>query len=337
MSKSADTFENPLPDLRMGDPFVARIDQEAGYLLTGTTDANRGFRAWRSADLVNWQPAGWLWQRPPAETGDDAMMGQPESSIWAPEVFTYGGKWYLIFSAKPALAASEAGENGPKYRLFLAEADKPFGPYRLHSAPWLDDGHPVIDAHVFVDIGNDGSAEAYAYFVRVMQPDAGGRPQASVWGVRLSEDLQSMVGEPVECASVEQDWESSESSLSICNEGPFVFREGKRYYLIYSAGHWAEREYAIGYAVSDLPLGPWVKPNDNPLLSAGMVEGLSGPGHASVTLSPNGAERWLVYHAHANPENPRGPRTVNLGKLIVTEAGRLEVEGLGQRVAVPAR
>ncbi|MEL7237653.1 MAG: glycoside hydrolase family 43 protein [Planctomycetota bacterium] len=301
----AATYTNPVGELRMGDPFVARYGNT--FYLTGTTHASRGFAGWRSDDLVTWQPLGMLHEK--------AEDGWPRRSMWAPELFERGGRYFLAHSARGVIDGEE------RYALALAVADNPAGPYETLHAPWADDGHAAIDAHVFQD--DDGTP--YLYYARVAQPGEDGKPFASIWCVQLAEDLSRAITKPVECVRAQQPWETPADGLSICNEGPFVFREGERYFMTFSAGHWADKHYAIGYAVADHPQGPWHKPADNPLAATGMAEGVSGPGHCSIVTTPAG-ERWMVYHAHADPETPRGPRTVNLDPLRV-EGGRLVLDG----------
>ena len=51
-----------------------------------------------------------------------------------------------------------------------------------------------------------------------------------------------------------------------------------KYYLFYSANHFMSRDYAVGYAVADSPLGPWHKPANNPIIHRSTV-GENGSGH----------------------------------------------------------
>ncbi len=302
------TYINPIADLRMGDPFVAKLGD--AYYLTGTTRANGGFDAWRSTDLIDWRPIG--------ETFDGPAAGWADGAFWAPELFEHGGRFYLTYSAR-----SKDAEGTPRFRLGLAVADEPGGPYDDVAGPWLDDGHAAIDAHVFID----DDSTPYLYFARVgQQREPDGKLLGTIWGVRLTADLTATIGEPQELVVPEQAWELPADGLSICNEGPFIFRENGRYFMLFSAGHWADPYYAIGYAVADDPLGPWTKPADNPLAQTDAALGVSGPGHCSVTIGPGG-DRFVVYHAHADPATPRGPRTVNLDRLTVTPDGKLKLHG----------
>jgi len=306
-----DTYTNPVGvGLEMGDPFVVRYGQT--YFLTGTTDPGNGFRLWSSANLVDWTPRGFAYRR------DQSSWG--EGAFWAPELFQYRDRYYLVYSANRRDA--DGGEAG--FRICLAAANDPAGPYRDVHAPWCDPGYPCIDGHVFV--GRDGTA--YLYFAKVGVTE---EPERKLYGeihaAKLKPDLSGPVGRPVLCTKAEQPWEMPAAGRSLCNEGAFVFRRGDRYYMTYSANHYAEPFYGIGWATATDPLGPWRKPSRNPLVSRHERLGVSGPGHCSITTSPDGRETFLVYHAHADPSRPSGRRTVNIDRLIATRDGSLALLG----------
>ena len=143
----------------------------------------------------------------------------------------------------------------------------------------------------------------------------------------LAPDLSGPVGDAVLCTRAERPWEMPEGGRSHCTEGLFVFREGRRYYVTYSVNHYAEPFYGIGYATAEHPLGPWRKAEDNRLLVHDEELAVSGPGHSCVVASPDGSERFIVYHAHADPARPSGDRTVNIDRLTVDADGTLRVRG----------
>ena len=60
-------------------------------------------------------------------------------------------------------------------------------------------------------------------------------------------------------------------------EGPSVLKKNGIYYLIYSANHFESKNYGVGYATSDSPVGPWTKYVGNPILQR--VYELMGTGH----------------------------------------------------------
>lgn len=147
------------------------------------------------------------------------------------------------------------------------------------------------------------------------------------YGVKLKRDLSGNDGDPVLCTQADQPWELPAEGRSRCTEGPFVFEQNGTYYLTYSANHYAESFYGIGYATAPHPLGPWTKSPDNPLVAADLSRGISGPGHNCVMPSPDGSELFMVYHSHADLARPGGPRVVNLDRLVIQEDGRLKLIG----------
>ncbi|MCW8133152.1 MAG: glycoside hydrolase family 43 protein [Planctomycetota bacterium] len=303
----AGTYANPVGgSLRMGDPFV--LQHGGRYYLYGT-NASDGFRAWTSTDLVNWQELGYVFRR--------AEGSWAQANFWAPEVMHYRGRFYLAYSADD--------RSGKGFRLCLAVAERPEGPFRDLHAPWLDRGWSSIDAHLFID--DDGAP--YVFFDKVgVNPGPPKELFGIIYGMRLTEDLAQPAGEPVLCVQADQPWEEPDPKHnSRCDEGALVFKHAGRYYMTFSGGHYASPRYAIGYATAGAPLGPWQKAADNPLLAADPAAGVSGPGHSSIARSPDGSELFLVYHAHADPARPGGNRTVNIDRLFFEAGGRLRAVG----------
>ena len=246
------------------------------YYLFGTNASNEGFKCWESTDLVHWTPKGWAYQ----ET-DDSWA---KSHYWAPEVKEYRGKFYMTYSAMPKKAET------PRLLIALAVSDKPEGPYKDLHAPWFDFGYSAIDGHIFVD--DDG--KPYLYFSRNGVQD--GYSFGIIYGVALADDLSKPVGEAVKLMEADQPWEKVRYAENRCNEGAFVLKHKGRYYMTYSANHTGFPHYGIGYATADKPLGPWVKAEENPIAATNLEIGVSGPGHNSITRSPDGKEMFIVYH-----------------------------------------
>ncbi len=47
---------------------------------------------------------------------------------------------------------------------------------------------------------------------------------------------------------------------------PFILKKDGKYFLTYSCNDYRNQDYAVGYAVSDSPMGPWTKYEGNPIL-----------------------------------------------------------------------
>lgn len=309
-TRDIQTYTNPVgTGIEMGDPFVMKHD--GVYYLTGST-AGDGFKGWRSTDLVHWEPLGYLFRRTESTWG--------ARSFWAPELTHYRGSFYLAYSVAPPKGS---------FLICIAKSDTPEGPYEDLHAPLFDPGHGCIDAHLFIDHDNT----PYLFYDEVgtvgtpSKTEDSGYMYGVIHAVQLSEDLSSLVGEPVECSRAEQPWENPQSSWSRCNEGAFVFRDDATCYLTYSAGHYADPTYGIGYATAPHPLGPWTKSPHNPLIARNLDAGISGPGHSCMVSSPDDSELFIVYHAHADPTKPSGRRVVCIDRAWVASDGVLKTTG----------
>lgn len=300
-------FTNPLQTegeaVLLGDPYI--LQHEGFYYLFGTTDwkDKKHFKAWISKDFQNWESIGYT-----LHLNENAWS---KGTFWAPEVIEYKGRFYMNYTA--------TNPKSEGYKLCLAVADHPWGPYKEYAAPLFDDQRRNWDSHIFLDQAEDGSTKLYLFFTS----------EKESWGAELTTDLRSLKTDLKKLTEVDQGWEMPEEPEEArkfwCNEGPFVFKKGKAYFMTYSANHWASELYAIGYATAKHPLGPWEKYENNPILESDFSVPVSGPGHNSFVLSPDGSERWMIYHSHINGK-PGRTRVVNAQK-VKTEDMQLKVIG----------
>lgn len=302
------TYTNPVGDsIRMGDPFVMLY--KGTYYLYGTAGKD-GFKCWSSKNLKGWKYEGYAFKETPESYG--------QSSYWAPEVIHYNDKFYMTYSCKAKKAATE-----DMMLICLAESDSPTGPFVDKYAPWIDQGYSCIDANIFVD----DDSTPYVYFNKVgyngKWPD--GHMFGIIYALELDKNTLETIGDTVKIVEAEQEWENPNSDFSRCNEGAFVFKQKNKYYITYSANHWADPNYGIGYATADHPYGPWIKSSQNPIIGKDSLNGIFGPGHNSFTYSPDGKELFIVYHTHESHENKA--RTVNIDRVEVNEFGELIVKG----------
>lgn len=299
------TYQNPLPIKNIGDPFVLRAPDGQYYCYA--TSAPDGFKAWSSADLVHWTNIGYVYQRSEDSWG--------ESDFWAPEVVLHQGNYYMHYSAR-------WGKN-QSLRIGVAVAQTPAGPFLdVFNRPLFDFGYAAIDGHVLLE-----EERAYLYYARDCSENiVEGRHESHLYVVELDDDLISLKGEPRLLTRPDQEWERHSGPDWLWNEGPFVLKHQGSYYLMYSANFYASREYSVGYAVANHPTGPFVKAAHNPVLFSDSMA-VSGPGHNSVTTSPDGKELFIVYHTHTDPQKPSGDRQVCIDRMGFREDGSLYVLG----------
>ena len=124
------------------------------------------------------------------------------------------------------------------------------------------------------------------------------------------------------------EWESRSVTSKEVNrrwtEGSVTFKKDNLYYMMYSANHFAGQNYAVGYATSTSPLGPFKKAANNPVLQKNKAKGgaVTGTGHNSITYSPDKKEMFCVYHGRTTATgNERvvfiDRMKVDQGKIIV--------------------
>lgn len=297
------TYVNPLGP-QIPDPFVLRAE-DGMYYAYGTT----GFRAWSSPDLVKWKAVGNVYQKTANSWGT--------GSFWAPEVVEYQGKYYMYYTADNAAGSKRIG---------VAIGDRPTGPFiDPYARPLFEPGYGVIDPHVLLD--EDG--RKYLYYSRAMsENDVGGSHESHIYVIELGDDMVSVRGTPVLLTRPEQAWERMSGPQSYWNEGAAVFKHNGIYYLMWSANSYAGRQYAVGFATSTDPMGPFVKSPLNPVLSAAEWGArLSGPGHNSVIRSIDDAEWFIAYHTHIDPVVGGGRRQLNIDRMGFRADGSLYVNG----------
>ena len=304
------------------DISVLYIDEgeESGYFYAyATSDSigSYGFLAWRSKDLVNWQSMGLAFEPQPGTWGTRLY--------WAPEVIYNNGKYYMYYTAADNLAFNATG----KENIGLAVADSPAGPFVQWTGTtqdnrtvgmndvfldltqfsdhedWKTADRRAIDAAPFLD--DDG--KLYLYFVAV------GGGENSVWGVEMkdwfSPDYSTLTylakpryytpgGQPM----------PAEITGNAVNEGPFMVKHDGKYYLTYNPNGYRFAEYAVSQAISDEPLGEFVKVDADKGGRVICYKGTSneeynydyvaGTGHGSM-VNVNG-DLLYFYHAYKNRE-----------------------------------
>ena len=332
-------FQNPL-DVKFGDPFLLD-DGDGRYFLYGTGGgAKDGFAVYSSTDLVEWTDEGQVY----VGNTEDSWN---ESAFWAPECYKKDGKYYLFYSANWKHNPTNEAEN---FHIGVAVADAPTGPFTdLQNQPLFEPGYPIIDANVFQD--DDG--RYYLYYSRACYQHPveseiadWAREQGMyeeieeswVYGVELSQDFRSVIGEPVlllrppvSMDDRNAEWESRSVTTGEINrrwtEGSFTFKHDGTYYIMYSANHYAGPNYAVGYATGDFPLGPFTKADNNPVLEMNVDRGgeVTGTGHNMVVSLGEGGDRYVVYHGRTRPTGDE--RVVFLDKLTLRPDGKLFVEG----------
>jgi beta-xylosidase len=307
--------------------------------MIGTGGVKDGFKMYSSTDLKSWKDEGRIYQ-------GNTENSWNVSNFWAPELYEIEGRYYLLFSADWRENPSNELEN---FRIGVAVSDKPTGPFNdLYDRPIFDPGYPVIDGNLLFEKG-----KVYLYYSRCCYKNpvesevaAWARKEGLfdeieeswVYGVEMKPDFSGIIGEPQTLlrppfskADSQTEWESRSVTSGEVNrrwtEGSFIFKANNLYYMMYSANFFGGQNYAVGYATSSSPLGPFTKAANNPVLQKNVEHGgiVTGTGHNSVTWSPDGKEMLCVYHGRTSKTGNQ--RMVFIDRMEVLSDGRLVVHG----------
>lgn len=244
------------------------------YYLYGTednTNTETGIPVLTSKDLKIWNKSNQN-----NNEGYALMKGKQTfgtTGFWAPQIFIYNKKFHMLYTANENIA--------------LAESDSPHGPFTQKKIASLPANTKQIDPYLFFD--DDG--KKYLYHVRL----GGGN---KMFVAEFKDDFSGIKAETLtECLTAEGGWEDTKRvpAPPIC-EGPTVIKRNGTYYLFYSANDYRNIDYAVGYATSKSPMGPWVKHEKNPIISR-EITGHNGSGHGDLLKDKKGNYQY-VFHAH---------------------------------------
>ena len=288
---NAPTFKNPIVSTcNAGDPWV--IFREGFYYFTATLDPDGGLWVWKSRTLTGMDGAEKVkvWTAHPG--------GMQSRQIWAPELHYLRGNWSLYYCASDGVDSN--------HRMYVLEAatDDPLVEY-------IDRGRvdPGLETYVI-----DGSVlempDGSLYFTYTT---------GSLWIAPMDSPLR-VSGPGVRIARADREWEKN------WVEAPQALVRDGRVFIVYSAGHSARPHYVLGMLTltGGDPLNPdaWVK-HPEPVF-----EPFSDPtgcvyttGHNSFTVSPDGAEDWIVYHAKDCTEETFEGRTARAQRFTWNDDG----------------
>ena len=273
------------PLLEGADPFILTYDNK--YYLYAT-NADDGYKVFVSDDLSKWIDMGYCLKK-------EDVMG--EKWFWAPEILYKNNQFYMIYSSEEHLG--------------VAISKSPLGPFIQTEKKWLID-HLAIDGHFFID--EDG--KVYLYYVKLDGTN-------QIYVSKMNDDLLS-IDQSTETFLIkaEEAWETIDCLVT---EGPFVLKHNGKYFLTYSANHTRNENYAVGYAVSDSPFGPFKKYDKNPILHK--TSEVNGTGHHSFTKSLDEKELICVYHCHFS-------KTQFQPRLVCVDRAYFDIDENGEDILV---
>ncbi len=277
------------------------------YYMTGTLgDSSNGFAMLESTDLEHWTPVN-----------DGSLVLASGSStfgttgFWAPQIYKEGNKYYYFYTANEQVA--------------VAQSPVVTGPYVQDSVRPIDSSEKNIDPFLFKD-----GDKYYLYHVRFNHGNY-------LWVAEFDINTGSIDKSSLtQCLDYTDKWEKTDDGKwDPIMEGPTVVKIDDVYYLFYSANHFLNPDYAMGYATAKSPLGPWSKHNGNPVIHRSIV-GENGSGHGDLFYGADG-KPYYVYHVHQS-DSVVSPRKTRIVPLVMTkdeQTGVLDIKVDSSHIIVP--
>lgn len=217
---------DPAP-MVLNDTLFAYVDHDEDVTLSNFYTMN-DWRIYSTTDMVNWRDRG-----SPLSYKSFSWSG---GKAWAAQCIPRNGKYYWYVCAGKGTGGQPA--------IGVAVSNNPTGPFTdplgkpLASQSWDD-----IDPTVFID--TDG--QAYLFW---------GNP--ALYWVKLNADMISYSGSinktTMTTAGFGTRAGGDANHTTTYEEGPWFFKRGSLYYMMYAAGPLPE---TIGYSTGSGPTGPW--------------------------------------------------------------------------------
>ncbi|XID90491.1 family 43 glycosylhydrolase [Paenibacillaceae bacterium WGS1546] len=274
------TFRNPIVE-KAADPWL--LKHSDGYYYFMSTQFGC-LEITKSASMTG--IAGGVKKRvwiPPAD-------GPYSHNLWAPELHRLGDKWYIYFTA------NDGGGDESRRICVLenGEADPTEGEWAWKGA--LDTPVPGLDGTVM----REGGRLYFLYAGYGRFPDYG----SAIYIARMADPWTlEPGGEHALLSAPTLEWEK-QGGMAI-NEGPVVLRRNGRIFLVYSASTTWSEDYALGMltmkeGAEPMNASSWNK-SPEPVFRKSAENQVYATGHNSFTVSPDGEEDWIVYHALPAP------------------------------------
>lgn len=186
------------------------------------------WKCYSSKDMVNWTDHGSVF----SYKDFDWSRGD----AWAGQCVYRNGKYYYYVPVNMKNGGNAIG---------VGVSDSPTGPFKDAIGKPLLIGYGYIDPTVFID--DDG--QAYLYW---------GNP--NLWYVKLNKDMLSydqqtgIVQVPLNKEGFNIRLRDVEKRPSAYEEGPWMYKRNKQYYLLYPAGGVPEH---LAYSTAPTITGPW--------------------------------------------------------------------------------
>ncbi|KAJ3119647.1 hypothetical protein HK098_005281 [Nowakowskiella sp. JEL0407] len=281
--------DNPIvQDIYTADP-APMIYNNRLYLFTGhdedgsTTYTMKNWQLFSTADMVNWQHHG--------SPMSLSTFSWANANAWAGQVIARNNKFYYYVPVRHNSGAMAIG---------VGVSDNILGPYKdAIGKPLVQNNE--IDPTVFID--DDG--QAYLFW---------GNP--NLWYVKLNQDMISYSGSPTKIQLTTSGFGTRSGNAqrpTTFEEGPWVYKRGGIYYLIYAANCCSED---IRYSTASSITGPYTY--------RGVIMASAG---ASFTNHPGiidfSGNSYFFYHNGALPGGSGYTRSVAVERFVYNSDGTI--------------
>lgn len=273
-------FQNPIIK-QAADPLIYK-HSDGFYYFTASVPAYDRIEIRRAESIPSLREAA------PVTVWRKHDKGQMSNLIWAPELHFIEGKWYIYFAATDT---PEIIDGLFCHRIFVLENDSK----NPLEGTWTEKGQLKTNWESFCLDATTFRHHGTQYLVWA-QKDPNIFGNSNLYLARM-QNPWTIEGNQIMISRPSFDWETIGFWV---NEGPAVLQKNGQIFISYSASA-TDHNYCMGLltadAASDL-LNPmsWSK-SDTPVFSTNYTDGIYGPGHNSFTVSEDGTEDLLVYHA----------------------------------------
>ncbi|WP_318619277.1 glycoside hydrolase family 43 protein [Priestia megaterium] len=215
-------------------------------------------------------------------------QGLMSANIWAPEIHYINGKWYVYYAAA---RTTETKDGLFDHRMFVLEnsSSNPL------EGEWIEKGQIKTKWESFALDATSFEHKGIRYLVWAQKDPQ--IPGNSNLYISKMKNPWTLTGEQVCLTTPEYDWERIGF---LVNEGAAILKKNGKIFLSYSASA-TDFNYCMGLLIadenSDLMNPKSWKKEPLPVFKTNEDNGQYGPGHNSFTISEDGKQDVMVYHA----------------------------------------